>query len=53
MKAIENLKPGDSIKISECNGIECTAERSGDGKVLRFVRHFQNGSFEVFHQSKF
>jgi len=50
---INNLKKGESIIISECNNIICSAERSGDGKKLRFVRAYQNGSFEVYHESNF
>lgn len=53
MKAIESLKPGESTLISKCNRIECYAERSGDGKTLRFVRTFPNGSFEVFRKVNF
>jgi hypothetical protein len=29
------------------NNIICSEERSGDGKEIRFVRTFENGSFEV------
>mgnify|MGYP000915410897 CR=1 FL=1 len=43
-----NIKPGQSIKISEHNGIVCTVERSGDGRTIRYVRTFPCGSFEVF-----
>ena len=50
---ISNLKPTESIIISSCNGIECSVERSGDGVYLRYVRTFQNGSFEVFNKVKF
>ena len=43
-----NIKPGQSIKISEFNGIVCTMERSGKGDVIRYVRTFADGSWEVF-----
>jgi hypothetical protein len=43
---VEALKPGEEVQLSKCNGIRVTAERSGDGKSLRFVRHRANG-FEV------
>lgn len=43
-----NLKPGQSIKVSEYNGIVVTAERSGKGDVIRYVRTFADGSWEVF-----
>ena len=42
------LKPGQSIKISECNGIVCSMERSGNGELIRYVRTFADGSWEVF-----
>lgn len=51
---IHNLKPGYSETISECNGIKVTAERSGDGKTLRFVRHSNNGNtINVFKTCKY
>jgi Tol biopolymer transport system component len=37
-KIINSLKPGQSAQISEFNGVSVRAERSGDGKTLRFVR---------------
>ncbi|MFZ4546736.1 MAG: hypothetical protein ACOYN4_04845 [Bacteroidales bacterium] len=45
---IDNLKPGQSIETSKGNGIVCSVERSGNGKLLRFVRTEKNGSFEVY-----
>ena len=36
---INGLKPGYVIQISQTKDAYCTAERSGDGKTLRFVRH--------------
>ena len=50
---INNLKPGQSIITSTFNNIVCSCERSGDGKTLRFVRTFENGSFEVYHKTRF
>ena len=43
-----SIKPGQSVKISESNGIVCTMERSGKGDVIRYVRTFADGSWEVF-----
>ena len=40
---IETLKPGQQATLSECNGIKVIAERSGDGKTLRFIRETQSG----------
>jgi hypothetical protein len=48
---INALKHGQSIEISRCNGIVCTVERSGDGKLVRFVRH-NGGKSEVYKTSK-
>jgi hypothetical protein len=45
---INNLGAGKSIMISKFNNIICSVERTGDGKTLRFVRTFANGSFEVY-----
>lgn len=45
---ITNLEAGQSIVISTFNNIVCSVERTGDGKTLRFVRTFANGSFEVY-----
>lgn len=51
---IDSLKIGGSVLISEGNGIKVTAERSaGDGKKLRFVRTFTDGSFTVFRTTNF
>ena len=49
---INALKPGHEIRISGDNAIWVTAERSGDGKWLRFVRHTPNG-FSVFKTTRF
>ena len=45
---INNLEAGKSIIISTFNNIVCSVERTGDGKTLRFVRTFADGSFEVY-----
>jgi len=46
---INNLQPGESVIISEGSGIIVTAERSTKNKrIIRFVRTFPCGSFEVF-----
>jgi hypothetical protein len=50
---LNGLKKGESIITSEGNGITCTAERSTDGKVIRFVRTFSDGSWTVYHTSRF
>lgn len=50
--AINNMKPGQSIHLGGNDRIWTTAERSGDGKILRFVRHNRNG-FEVFKTTQF
>ena len=42
-KRIDALKPGQSIEISRTETGRCTAERSGDGRKIRFVRHAGNG----------
>jgi hypothetical protein len=50
--SINGLKPSESIFIS-CNKLVwTTVERSGCGKLLRFVRNTKNG-FEVFKKCKF
>ncbi len=51
---INNLNPSGSAIISQCNGIVCSVERSGDGKTLRFVRTSNNGNkIEVFKTCKY
>jgi hypothetical protein len=45
---INCLLTGQSLVISTFNNTVCSAERTGDGKSLRFVRTFANGSFEVY-----
>ena len=50
---IDSLERGQSIILSYFNEITCTVERSGNGKILRFVRTFADGSFEVFRKVDF
>ena len=45
---LDSLKPGQSIVISGNEAAYCSAEVSTDGKKMRFVRTFQNVSWEVF-----
>ena len=52
MDAVNNLKPGQSVQISESNGIKVFAERSGNGKRLTFFRQTANG-FETFLRRAF
>lgn len=49
---INALIPGRSIVIGSANGITTKAERSGDGKTLRFVRESRDG-FVVFQTRPF
>ena len=49
---INALRPGQEIRISGDKTIWVTAERSGNGVWLRFVRHTANG-FQVFRTSRF
>ena len=49
---IDALKPGQEIRLSGDEALWVTAERSGDGKWLRFVRHTRNG-FTVFKTTRF
>jgi len=49
---IAALKPGQEIRISGNDSIWVTAERSGNGRWLRFVRHTANG-FTVFKTTRF
>lgn len=46
------LRPGQEIRISGDDTCWVTAERTGDGQWLRFVRHTLNG-FIVFHTTRF
>lgn len=49
---INEMKPGQEIEISQTTIARCTAERSGNGAWLRFVRHTADG-FEVFRLVRF
>ena len=49
---VNKLKPGQSIKLSESNGISCHAERSGNGKTLTYYRQTATG-FTVFRKVAF
>ncbi len=49
---IDAIKPGGSIELSRSNGTTVTAERSGDGKTLRFVRSSGDTS-TVFRTTSF
>ncbi len=49
---INSLQPGQSVVISKNEIAECLAERSTDGKVIRFVRTCPNGSWNIFHTSR-
>jgi hypothetical protein len=50
---INNLKAGEEIIISSANGITCHAERTGNGKLIKYVRTFADGSFEVYNTVRF
>ncbi len=39
-----NIKPGQSIKVSEFNGIVCTMERSGKGDAAEVWTETQDGA---------
>ncbi len=40
---IRALKPGQEVRISGDSEVWVTAERSGNGKTVRYVRHTANG----------
>jgi hypothetical protein len=42
-EAIDGLKPGEEVELSRANGLWVTAERSGNGKTIRIVRHSDKG----------
>ena len=48
---ISALKPGQSVTISSGNGITVSAERSGNGKLLRIVRS-DSGGFSVIKSTR-
>ena len=49
---IDAPQPGQEVRISGTDDLWVTAERSGNGKWLRFVRHTPNG-FTVFKTTRF
>ena len=49
---INALKPGQEVRISGDDATWVTAERSGNGQWLRFVRHTCRG-FTVFKTTRF
>jgi hypothetical protein len=51
-QVIDALKPGQEIQVSGDSNLWVTAERSGNGQWLRFVRHTRNG-FTVFKTTRF
>jgi len=51
-QVIDALKPGQEIQVSGDSNLWVTAERSGNGQWLRFVRHTHNG-FTVFKTTRF
>ena len=51
-KKIDALRPGQSIEISRTETGHGTAERSGNGKTIRFVRHTTTG-WTVFKTSAY
>jgi hypothetical protein len=46
------LKPSQEVRFSDDDTVWVTAERSGNGQWLRFVRHTGNG-FTVFKTTRF
>ena len=51
-RRIDALQPSQEIRISGDDSIWVTAERSGNGQWLRFVRHTPKG-FTVFKTTRF
>ncbi len=49
---IAALKPGREVTLTASGSSRVTAERSGDGKTLRIVRHTAGGC-EVIRTTKF
>lgn len=49
---IQALQPGQETQISDVGDTRVTAERSGDGRWLRLVRHTTSG-FQVFKTVRF
>jgi hypothetical protein len=51
MSNANSLRPGQSITLSDVNGVRTIAERSTVGGILRIVRVTANG-FEVVRSTK-
>lgn len=51
-KQINKLRPGQEIELSRSGNKRVTVERSGDGKVIRFVR-YEGDSWRVFRTREF
>jgi hypothetical protein len=49
---INSLQPGERVEISKCVNTRCIAERSGDGRTIRFIRETPD-EFTVYHSEKF
>lgn len=49
---ISKMKPGDSIEFSRVGSTYVTAERTGNGRKINFVRHTPTG-WQVFKTSSF
>lgn len=50
---ISSLLPNGSFVLSQSDNLVCSVERSSDGKKLRFVRTFSNGSFVVVKETDY
>jgi hypothetical protein len=50
---INSLKKGEQLQIGKSDKVKTLAERSSDGKELRFIREFNNGSWEIYHRCRF
>lgn len=51
-RRISDMRPGQSIRISGSDAMWVTADRSCDGKTVRFVRHTADTS-TVFRVAAF
>ncbi len=50
---VSSLSPNGSFVLSQSDNLVCSVERSSDGKKLRFVRTFANGSFVVVKETDY
>jgi hypothetical protein len=50
---VSSLLPNGSFVLSQSDNLVCSVERSSDGKKLRFVRTFSNGSFVVVKETDY